>query len=146
MLHKKPFLGFYVYPGAFLSHLARKADLQTRMVNTCAICTRALLVACFAFRLPQSPCMFIAFYFASTCPLIFHFNLVFHCRCYEKDAPRICRKHNSRDRHTQTWTSTISFQTVVACIIECVLAPLFGCCPFIAAMLGCILCLQVCFM
>ena len=135
MLHEKPFLGFYVSPGAFLSHLAREADLQTRIVNTCAICTRALLVACFAFRLPQSPCMFITFYFASTYPLIFQFNLVFHCRCYERMLPASVGRTILEIGTHKPGPQQYHFRPFVACIIECVLAPLFGLCPFIAAML-----------
>ena len=56
--------------------------------------------------------IFVDFYsflfFAPSFPLIFQLNPNFNPSFFWKYAPRLGRKHNSRDRHTPTWTLKIA--------------------------------------
>ena len=78
------------------------------LANMYIICTWAGLEAPLNFLLLQISWFLLFFVFR---PFIFldfstqsNFNPSFFCKC----APRLGRKHNSRDRHTPTWTLKIA--------------------------------------
>ena len=92
--------------------LLAASGLQSRfakyVVNICIICTWARLEAPLNLLMLQISWFLFLFIFRPFISLEFstrsNFNPSFFC----KYAPRLGRKHNSRDRHTPTWTLKIA--------------------------------------
>ena len=105
---KNYFFAFKVLPGAFLSHLARKADLQNPSEKCVLFAHGPPLWLPLVFWYFKAAQFSLSFIFCLYIFLDFSSHSRFILSFFWNYAPRCGRKHNSKDRHTAAWTLKIA--------------------------------------